>query len=168
MNTTTADLQNFTGTDRQASFIGRLLEDRQATEAHLGFWAGVQDGTYACDKAMASRLIGDLLKRPRKARPAPATVEEGYYLLEGAYYAVVPNRQNTARYAKVWNGDTNRWDYAPSGYRALAAAKAEPMTLEQAASFGHAHGHCIRCGRLLTNPESVEAGIGPICAGYWQ
>jgi len=24
-------------------------------------------------------------------------------------------------------------------------------------------GHCGRCGRLLTTPESVESGIGPIC-----
>jgi len=24
-------------------------------------------------------------------------------------------------------------------------------------------GHCGRCGRLLTTPESVEAGFGPIC-----
>ena len=24
--------------------------------------------------------------------------------------------------------------------------------------------HCIKCNRLLTNPESIDAGIGPICA----
>ena len=23
--------------------------------------------------------------------------------------------------------------------------------------------HCFRCGRLLTTPESIESGIGPIC-----
>ncbi len=26
-------------------------------------------------------------------------------------------------------------------------------------------GYCGRCGRLLTTPESVESGIGPVCAG---
>ncbi len=26
-------------------------------------------------------------------------------------------------------------------------------------------GHCGACGRLLTEPSSVEAGFGPICAG---
>jgi len=25
-------------------------------------------------------------------------------------------------------------------------------------------GHCRRCNRLLTTPESVQSGIGPICA----
>lgn len=24
--------------------------------------------------------------------------------------------------------------------------------------------HCIKCNRLLTNPESIDAGIGPVCA----
>ena len=26
-------------------------------------------------------------------------------------------------------------------------------------------GKCGRCGRLLTDPESIEAGIGPVCRG---
>lgn len=25
------------------------------------------------------------------------------------------------------------------------------------------HGHCARCGRLITNPGSLESGIGPEC-----
>lgn len=28
-------------------------------------------------------------------------------------------------------------------------------------------GSCCCCGRLLTNPESVRLGIGPICGGRW-
>jgi len=27
------------------------------------------------------------------------------------------------------------------------------------------HGHCCKCGRVLTTPESIKAGIGPFCAG---
>jgi len=26
------------------------------------------------------------------------------------------------------------------------------------------HGHCCRCGRTLTTPESIKRGIGPFCA----
>lgn len=26
-------------------------------------------------------------------------------------------------------------------------------------------GRCLRCNRLLTTPESIKSGIGPICAG---
>ena len=32
------------------------------------------------------------------------------------------------------------------------------------AEFWH-HGHCGKCGRILTDPESISRGIGPICAG---
>lgn len=31
------------------------------------------------------------------------------------------------------------------------------------AKFYH-HGSCCRCGRVLTTPESVTSGIGPVCA----
>lgn len=33
-----------------------------------------------------------------------------------------------------------------------------------AIAFGHKTGSCCICGRTLTDPESVKAGIGPICA----
>jgi hypothetical protein len=29
-------------------------------------------------------------------------------------------------------------------------------------------GHCGRCGRTLTVPESIDSGIGPICMGLMQ
>lgn len=32
---------------------------------------------------------------------------------------------------------------------------------------GKRTGNCCCCGRTLTNPASIEAGIGPICAGRW-
>lgn len=34
-----------------------------------------------------------------------------------------------------------------------------------AKKYGQETGECSCCGRLLTDPESVERGIGPICAG---
>lgn len=30
----------------------------------------------------------------------------------------------------------------------------------------HRSGRCARCGRLLTVPESIEAGLGPICSQH--
>lgn len=32
-----------------------------------------------------------------------------------------------------------------------------------AVAYGQKFGNCSCCGRLLTNPESIELGIGPIC-----
>ena len=37
----------------------------------------------------------------------------------------------------------------------------------QARLFGQVTGVCCCCGRELTDKHSIEAGIGPICAGNW-
>lgn len=41
----------------------------------------------------------------------------------------------------------------------------ESNPLAAAMKYGKLAGRCCSCGRDLTNPESIEAGIGPICAG---
>lgn len=38
------------------------------------------------------------------------------------------------------------------------------ITLEEAQALGAAYGTCMWCGRTLSDPKSVEAGIGPACA----
>lgn len=39
--------------------------------------------------------------------------------------------------------------------------------LVEAQKHGHETGSCSCCGRTLTNPESIENGIGPICKETW-
>jgi len=39
--------------------------------------------------------------------------------------------------------------------------------LEAAKEYGRDTGTCMCCGRLLTDPKSIAAGIGPICEGRW-
>lgn len=41
------------------------------------------------------------------------------------------------------------------------------LTLEEAQEWGRKTGICCVCSRQLTNPDSISAGIGPICAGRW-
>lgn len=53
--------------------------------------------------------------------------------------------------------------YAPGAINRLSAE--DKMTLEEAKKFGALYGTCCRCGRTLTDEESIAAGIGPICAG---
>lgn len=48
---------------------------------------------------------------------------------------------------------------------ALAVIAANPA--EAAALHGKRSGICSCCGRELTDPESIAAGIGPICASKW-
>jgi len=46
-------------------------------------------------------------------------------------------------------------------------AKLDENVLEQAIAYGKETGVCCCCNAELTNPESIAAGIGPICAGRW-
>lgn len=57
--------------------------------------------------------------------------------------------------------------YVPKAFAEAVLAGAKPMSMEQAASQGKMMGFCIRCGATLTDPESVAAGIGPVCKTYW-
>jgi len=39
--------------------------------------------------------------------------------------------------------------------------------LDAAVQYGRETGNCACCGRLLTDPRSVELGIGPVCKDRW-
>lgn len=41
----------------------------------------------------------------------------------------------------------------------------EENPLEAAKAFGREYGRCCVCNRELSDPDSIAAGIGPICAG---
>lgn len=47
----------------------------------------------------------------------------------------------------------------------VRATAANP--LELAVAYGRRTGNCACCGRTLTNGESVELGIGPVCRAKW-
>lgn len=88
-----------------------------------------------------------------------------------------------ARYASYLNGPINTSDYARfafvngasyrpfkmGNFKRQIAALEILMGSTDATEFGRAYasesGNCWVCGRLLTDPESIAAGIGPICAG---
>jgi hypothetical protein len=115
-----------------------------------------------------SYLIGGLLKceqKPKAPQAAP-----GYYVgAHGEFINVVMNKAQTNTYAKVLNVTKEkgqrakaRWTYAPGV--GAEVAHLTPLTIEKAAEFGHLNGVCIICCRALTDPESVQNGIGPVCA----
>jgi len=102
------------------------------------------------------------------ARQAPKVIEEdGMYKMGNTIYKVQWNQTHTALYAKELKvqgegHDAEVWfDYAPGAVRNLRPH--HKMSLEEAKEFGALYGTCCVCGRTLTNEESIEAGIGPIC-----
>jgi hypothetical protein len=60
---------------------------------------------------------------------------------------------------------TWQFQYAPGAIKELRPE--HKLSLEQAKEFGALYGTCCCCGRTLTNEESIENGIGSICAGKY-
>lgn len=174
-----------TATQAQIRFINSLKEQcdmadpatAQAVELGRSLWrAG------AFDKAAASAVIDALKDAPRaESLPDPskpgvthtmrrndATVPEGMHTLNGKVYKVQRAIHGSGNlYAKELamdeNGETWSFYYARGVIRSLS--EETKMTLEDAKQFGVLYGTCVQCGRMLTNEESIKAGIGPVCAG---
>lgn len=142
--------------DKQVALLTRLINER---EWHLD---AIPD---PLTKRQASYLIEDGLAAPRKQSDAP-TAQPGYYVSGGEVYVVVANKAGTGVYAKrlCIEGDkfkTAKWRYAPG--IAASVATLSPLSIEEAAALGHMHGICVVCAKRLTDPESVQRGIGPVC-----
>lgn len=58
-------------------------------------------------------------------------------------------------------------DFTQHGPAAAALALIASNPLEAAIRYGRKTGKCACCGRELTNKESIELGIGPICRDKW-
>jgi hypothetical protein len=109
-------------------------------------------------------LDASIVPEAPAARPL---VGEGYYLMNDHVYNVARSRSSQRLYARrlvlVGYGRRARWLYERGAYFNLTDEMS--LTVEQAARLGHLHGVCMICGRTLTDPESVERGIGPVCYG---
>lgn len=104
----------------------------------------------------ANRMADTIVKN-LTAEPAA----EGVYRVHGKrIFRVVSNRTSGHRVAEELIG--GKFVYAKGWVYRLRDS--ERMSLEDAKKYGRETGTCVRCGITLTNPASVEAGIGPICA----
>lgn len=134
--------------------VGMTVED---FDIMLDVWieAGI------CTKGFISEQITEYKDKPKRPKPVTAP---GYYAKEGQYYVVVMNKAKTHTYAKrlVTSGTKVSWEYEPGAVGALGTLT--PLSIEEAAAWGHLHGHCIICCRPLTDSKSVMNGIGPVCA----
>lgn len=55
--------------------------------------------------------------------------------------------------------------YRTPQYEALVKVLTMPDHYRTLGCVYHFEGHCRRCNRTLTTPESIRDGIGPVCAG---
>lgn len=128
-------------------------------------------------KTQASRWISKALTMPDKigraslAQPHADDVPAGRYAIEedGVLKFFVIDRPTEGRWAgyvfiKIQASDDLYPVKDPARKEFIYKAIAHDP---RAASvrYGRELGHCGICGRTLTDPDSIAAGIGPVCAG---
>lgn len=121
----------------------------------------LKDGNWEYTPGVVKLLKAqDRVEEP-KAQKSALKVQKGFYAYNGTVAEVVESGSGRL-YAKVLNQDTWKFDYAPGVITRLKPE--DRLTLEQAAALGKEWHHCGICGRELTNSDSIDRGIGPICA----
>jgi hypothetical protein len=147
---------------KQIAFLKSLLADRD--DPSMADAVEKMGGPDALCKKDASRAIDTLMRAPRKTVAPAAELPAAIYLLDGDVIKVQKAVHGSGHmYAKKLNPETGKFEYTQGLIRRLDISMR--MTLEQAKEFGALYGVCCNCGRTLTNEDSIEAGIGPICAG---
>jgi len=159
-------------TDKQREFIRRLMAEREMMpttrerlEAKLG----------SMESKQASRTIEWLLAQPYAEEPVDLTgLAEGRYAVGDVLLRVdAPEAGRWAGFIFVKNGSEyadERYGMQPPdapGYRGshadvLRQVVADPQAAM--AAYGRLTGSCGVCGRTLEDPDSVQRGIGPVCA----
>jgi hypothetical protein len=112
----------------------------------------------------ASEMIEFLLAMPKPAsRVSFVELELGMYrLANGDIYRVQRSRESGRLYAKKLDWANNTFVFESGAMRLITAD--DRMTLADAKAWGVETGVCCVCSAFLTDPRSVEAGIGPVCA----
>lgn len=157
-----------TATEKQIGYINSLKERVEHTVEVQTALATARElwSLQAFDKQAASIVIETLKSAPtfevRKVEDAP----EGMHKFGGVIFKVQRSPESGRLYAKALVEDGQggwRFDYTPGAIKNLSAETL--LSLEEAKAFGALYGTCCVCGRMLTNENSIEAGIGPVCAG---
>jgi hypothetical protein len=177
MTTTTARDQR-AATDRQVGYITSLIDARETPETAPVWSRSPQHfqnhlATHDMTMAQASRVIEYLKGLPLKpnAPVAPVQLSAGVYRASltgegkpGQLYKVYPARGHGGMLAKVIVQDETGWHFEYAGAARRFVEPSGRLTLEEAKAFGASTGWCCACGAELTDPDSIAAGIGPICA----
>jgi hypothetical protein len=139
---------------RQLSYIDSLLEQKEMTEAQREY--------LLANANEHPSLVIDTLKDFPYKRVAVRAIEPGIYYVNGEIYKVQISQTSGRAYAKKLDPEDG-WVYDPSYIKAIPEG-AQPPTFEEMFQFGRMFGICGNCGKTLSDPDSVYAKIGPVCA----
>ena len=128
-------------------------------------WGRLSEKQEAAARSMHAKCMTRNAAREASKSATPPDV--GFYCTsDGTFYRVQSNKAKTNVYAKELVaphvGARPYWKYVGRLPFSNLGSDAK-LTREQAATFGHTHGHCLICTRELSDEESVMRGVGPVC-----
>jgi Family of unknown function (DUF6011) len=156
--------------EKQAGYAAKLIE-----------WSKPRQPAAAPARVEARTSEGAALVRATPALPKLFTLMQRLAKLEIGKLTIIRKNQDSLCWIKhedsekvvgrlTEGGALTLWQRLGSDLqdisRDLIAIEADPEAA--AAAHGKASGRCSVCSRDLTDPESIERGIGPICAGKFQ
>ena len=149
--------------DKQRDYIDVLHKTRENASSHIvqALISAKAVKIHDFTREQAGALITALKLLPVIAQPILVD-EVGAYRHGEHYYSVRKTTQrNGSLVAYVFNASTGRWEYAKGSIYALRPE--QRLTLSEAKEFGVQTGQCVHCGRTLTDPISIMAGLGTVC-----
>lgn len=164
--------------DKQLDYLMAMQDEKELPENHepheRAYWAGKE-------KDEVSAQISLLLTYPWKGRRASDNQKREYTMPEGRY--ALQDDDNVWRFYEVSRSDKPRWKGytfikmlvgAPGAYnkvdlksqsRRYAVLDIIEGNAKQAmVDYGLQSGVCGRCASPLSDPQSLERGLGPKCA----
>lgn len=164
--------------DKQINYFLALVDKKQLDEAKR---KQLRDAMPTFDKRQMMNLISWLTGLPWQPRPvtpqAPRTNFANIKIAAGCY-AIVHPKENVLRFYEVSRPDEGRW----AGYVFLSQLSGEnhvPMRdrverdlvyaeigkdpIKALMRYGKEIGRCGHCNKQLTDAQSREIGIGPVC-----
>lgn len=165
-----------TATDKQLAFIESLKQQRDITspEAAQALELGRQLwrlGEFS--KPAASAMIDVLKAAPKPAQVAKVERPEpvaGVYRSSDSLFRVYLGQQSgkmlVQRILTSLADQSVEYEYLGLAVKHLPE-DATRLSVEEVGALGKTFDHCLVCGRRLDVPESVDRGIGPVCAGKY-
>lgn len=168
-------------TEKQFNFLLTLVNERGPeakiyVDTQLTAWK-VQHPRELTASAMSS-VIGVVKDMPKPkastnatSTPVQSEPEAGIYRSneDGTLLRVYKGQQSGKMLAK----EIGRHSDGTVGYEYLGMASRflnehfVRLTLAEVGALGKAWDHCLICGARLDNPESVDRGVGPVCAARY-
>lgn len=157
----------------KAAALGETEEDARARIRHwLGLNPSQDQVSEAIGRLKAEGFTGRKFSFQTGPEPAPDEVEEGFYEVEGyppnePVWRIIKIQRavhgSGNLYGKELDVHTGRFEKITGAVR-LVRERGTRLTTERARELGQLYGMCLRCGATLTDEDSIDRGMGPVCA----